>query len=1158
MSLKLSLSIASRILLLSALLTLVWTSTLTAQSVTGSITGTLADPKGGAIASAQITVINANTGTQRQVTTNDSGEFTIANLDPGVYDLTARMQGFKTLTRKSIALPAAERLVVGTLILEIGAVSESVTVTAQGSTVQVESFERSGVITGTQVESLLIKGRNIYSMIALLPGIQDEREGEQPDSVWGFRALGGRWRTSDISVDGVSVVNMAENYSSTVDVSMDSVAEVKVQTATFQAESGRASGANVKIISKSGTKQFHGLASYFKRHEQFNANNFFNNRLSRPKPAYRFNTWNYSLGGPVIIPGTSFNKQRNKLFFFWSQEFWPTVQSTLGTLTVPTRLEREGDFSESKDVNGKVITVLDPWTRLALPGNKIPAGRIDRSGQALLKMFPETNFLDVAVSGYQYNYVAQRPAVRDYRTQTLKINFNPNSKHFFSVNWSMRTDPRNGYYGQQIYSQAWPQMSINETNKGFGIITRYNTIFSPTFLNELNVGLTRQHRGTNASEEAMKSSRRDVVGFTAGQIDPASNPLKLIPNATFGGISNPAALAIDYRFPANEFNPQSQIADTVTKIFGAHTVKAGINWDYLFADETSAAYYMGQLDFGTSANNPLDSKHPYANALFGVYNSYSEDSPQPRYYDRIKRLEWFLQDTWKAKRRLTLDYGMRFHWLPYPYEKNGAVSGYVSERWQASKAPQLIPPAIVGGKRVGLNPLTGEALPASLIGALAPGSGDPFNGLVVLSQDKSYGRGLVKDPGILLGPRFGFAYDVFGDGKTAVRGGAGMLYNRPWGYDATRLFNRQAPQVVSQTLYYGTLDTLSSGKGYLFPQNVVGQENYGKTPTIYNVSLGIQRNIGFGTVVDAAYVGAFSRHLEWVFQQNDVPLGANWQRPNLDPTNPSVALPANFLRPLRGYGTVGVYQWNSTSSYNSLQVQANRYFAKNLQFGASWTYSKTMAPTSDDRENISPLVNFRSWYRGLASFDRTHMLKMNWVWDLPKVRGFLGRHRVARCALNGWQMSGINSFISGLPLTVTWSRTVALDVTGTTSIQARIVVTGNPVLPKSERTFDRNFRTDVFAMPAVGTLGNAAKYLLRGPGINNWDVAFFKNFRIREPGARLQLRWEMYNAFNHTQFSAMNTGARFDPAGNQVNAQLGSFTAARNPRIMQGSLRFYF
>jgi hypothetical protein len=235
-------------------------------------------------------------------------------------------------------------------------------------------------------------------------------------------------------------------------------------------------------------------------------------------------------------------------------------------------------------------------------------------------------------------------------------------------------------------------------------------------------------------------------------------------------------------------------------------------------------------------------------------------------------------------------------------------------------------------------------------------------------------------------------------------------------------------------------------------------------------------------------------------------------------------------------------------------VSANRRFATGLQFGASWTWSKALDYNDNDTDGVSVLVPVRVWNYGLASFDRTHVLKLNWVWDVPKtsLRGPAG------FVVNDWQVSGITSFVSGQPLAIGYSTTTAVDITGSPTDGARVVLLDDPNLAKSERTFSRNFRTDVVRLPARGTVGNAAKNNIRGPGINNWDIALFKNFPIYKERVRMQFRTELYNAFNHTQFSGLDTGARFDPQGNQVNARLGEFTASRAPRIIQFALRLYF
>jgi hypothetical protein len=256
-----------------------------------------------------------------------------------------------------------------------------------------------------------------------------------------------------------------------------------------------------------------------------------------------------------------------------------------------------------------------------------------------------------------------------------------------------------------------------------------------------------------------------------------------------------------------------------------------------------------------------------------------------------------------------------------------------------------------------------------------------------------------------------------------------------------------------------------------------------------------------------------------------------------------------------GYNNIDFREFAGSSNYHSLQVSATRRFAHGVQFGAAWTWSKTLDFTDDDAVNVSTLVPVRVWNYGLAAFDRTHVVKMNWQWELPKTRWTA---LPVRLLMNDWQLSGIASFVSGEPLAIPFTTTTALDITGSPTDLPRVVVTGDPVLPKSDRTFSRNFRTDVFRLPERGTVGNSAKTLIRGPGINNWDIAVFKNFPIREQ-IRLQFRSEFYNFFNHTQFRSVNTAARFDSStGNQVNATFGEFTAARNARQIQFALRAYF
>jgi Carboxypeptidase regulatory-like domain/TonB-dependent Receptor Plug Domain len=1123
---------------------------LAAQSITGSLVGTVKDTSDQAVVGAAVTLVQVSTGAERQTKTNQHGDFFFGSLQPGEYKISVTQSGFKRTEKQAVQLSAVETLSVGDLILEVGGVNEAVTVTAQGATVQTASAERSGVVTSQQVENLLIRSRNVMSLLQLLPGVVDQTENDRLDRNWNINVQGNRRNTNSVSLDGVSLNAIGNNFNSVVGVSQDAVAEVKVLLSNYQAEYGRMSGANISLVTKSGTREFHGLGSYFKRHEQFNANNFFNNRLGVAKPRYRFNTWNYNVGGPAYIPKV-FNRNRDKLFFFFSQEYWPLkLTQPLVQLTVPTELERAGDFSQSLDLNGRLITITDPVTRQPFQGNRIPTNRIDPNGQALLKVFPKPNFFDRALSAGRYNYVSQTESSTPQRTETLKVDYNATSNNLLSFNFTTYSDVM-----QRATTGAnWPQMLRNNSSQGKALISRYQHIFSPTLVNELNVGYSHRPLNDEVIEEELRRNQRDQVGLTLGQFNPGINPLKLIPNATFGGVTNAANLQIEGRFPLVTNHDIFSLTDSITKTLGTHTLKAGFYFDRVYAENQNAISFNGSFDFGRNANNPLDAGYAYANAILGVFNSYTEPSARPYPRALVRNVEWFVQDNWKATRRLTIDYGVRFYVIAPSYEQDSLISGFVPERFDPKQQVRLIEPRRVNNQRVGANPITGQTYPASLIGAIAPGAGNPVNGIVVPAQQQDYPSALVENRGVHLAPRVGFSFDPFGNGKTAVRGGFGIFYNREAQGMVLYPYTTQPPLVNTPVINYGTLSTLLASSGLLFPSNVLGLDRIGKVPTVMNFSLSVQRNVGAGIVVDVGYVGSLARHLLWQRNLNAIPFGANFDPKNADPTSPGVPLSQAFLRPFPGYGNINFREWASSSNYYSLQVTVNRRFTRGVQFGGSWTWSKALDFNDTDNESVSTLIPVREANYGLASFDRTHVLKINWLWDLPKT-GW--KSLPARAVLNDWQVSGIASFVSGTPLGIGFSTVSAMDITGSPTDDARIVVTGDPVLPKGERAFSRNFRTEVFQLPARGTYGNAAKTLIRGPGINNWDLAIFKTFPIREQ-MRFQFRWEMYNAFNHTQFSGLDTAARFDAAGNQVNSRFGEFTSARNPRQMQFALRFYF
>ena len=664
--------------------------------------------------------------------------------------------------------------------------------------------------------------------------------------------------------------------------------------------------------------------------------------------------------------------------------------------------------------------------------------------------------------------------------------------------------------------------------------------------------------GAATSEASFNPVARNQVGLNGlGQLFPSLNPLGIIPNVNFGGVTNAANIAYDGRLPIVAGDSRYSFLNNFSITRGSHALKLGLYFEHNNGTEGPRANFGGRFEFDRDTNNPLDANYAYANALLGNFRRYSESSDRTASRNTHTLIEWFAQDTWRATKRLTLDYGLRFSWATPWQFPDGDAAAFVLERYDAARAPLLVQPARDGqGRRVGRNPETGALLPAVLIGSYVPTTGDPINGMV-LGTDTSYPDGFLDQQPVQLGPRVGFAFDPFANGRTAIRGGFGITYNMvPSNGSFANPVNSNPPNQFNPEIYYGTLDTYRASTGVLFPNNVTGFERDMRYPSLVSWSLGLQRDLGKGVAVDLTYAGNSGRHLSQQRDLNTLPYGARFDPGNADPTNPTTPLPDNFLRPLPGYGSVTYRESSGLSNYHALQASLNRRYLKGLAFGMAYTWSKAFDYSSGDNGQLPMFRPYDVWVYGLAAFDQTHVMVFNYSWDLPSLSRVLPGP-VVRHVFDGWQLSGITTFASGNPLGLSYSTVDNADITGGGD-GGRINIVGDLDLSRGDRGLDRWFNTAAVARPARGDFGNASKAPVRGPGIHNWDVSLVKNIPLGGSDRALQIRWEVYNVFNHTQFAGVNTAARFDTAGQQVNPQFGQITSTRTPRIMQASINVRF
>jgi hypothetical protein len=1137
-------------------LALLFIPSIFCQVITGTLTGIVKDPAGSVIPRANVTLKNQGTGAAQTITTNDAGVFLFASVLSGTYTVTVSTSGFRTHEVKDVEVTLNERRTLGEITLQVGQLQEHVEVVAEVTPVQTASTERAGLVAGSQVLNMPARGRDFVALIETVPGIYDTnmqaRDVSKGPGAGGLHINGGRDTSINFALDGVQDTDTGSNSGSHVQPNMDAISEVKVLTSNYQAEYGRSSAGTISFTVKSGTQSFHGSGFWFLRNESMYANSFFRNRTGTPRPIDRISNFGGTVGGPISFK--SFNRNKDKLFFFVSEEF-VRRQSYPGTqfVTTPTQLERDGDFSKTFDVNGALIPVKDPTTGQNFPGNIVPKSRVSAAGLGILNFFPLPNYteMDPALK-YTRNYRSNQSGSFPRREDLFRIDYNvtPTLNAYFRA--TEDNDDENWPYGNWTAgSHNYNEVDTYRKQHGRGVLLHTAKTINPTSVNEFTFSVSTRGQGFNPTP--ISAVTRDKMG-NIGQWYPSGNESGAIPDVSFGGNVQNGINGGLGNIPYHNENPVFTFVDNQSKVLGTHAIKFGVYIERMRKDEVGSGNTRGSFSFSRNTNNPFDTNYDFANALLGIFNSYSEASFRNYSLYRYTQVEFYGQDSWRISKRLSLELGVRFYSSPPAHDIRQYLTTFDPSTYSIKSAAVLYRPTIdpATGKRVALNPITGALAPNPYIGLFVPGSGNYAPGMVVGGVGNTPG-GLYTTP-FSIAPRIGFAHDPFGNGKMAVRGGFGIFYDRVQGNVFSNTVG-QPPTILSPTVYFGSLDTFLQATGAVGPPSVtVVQTGQQQLPTVMNFSFGVQRELGFHTVVDAFYVGALGRHIVYEYNMNPIPMFAHFNPAYTDSTTGS-PLPDNYLRPYLGMGNITMEGFGATTNYHSLQVSVNRRMSHGIQYGISYTFSKGLGVASTDGTTVSPYFDMRHRNYGPFSYDIPQMLIINYVWDLPDPGKKANNNKVMSAILGNWQLSGVTSAMSGAPFTPGFSTSDGADISGSTE-SARIDVVGDPHI--GSKDFFHQLNPAAFARPAKGTFGTSGVYNMRYPGWSNWDLSLSKRIPWKGEQRYFQLRGEFYNLPNHAEFNSFDAGFRFNPQGQQINANLGTLNGTRDPRKIQLSLRLMF
>jgi len=1102
--------------------------------VTGSATlrGLVKDPSGAVVPKASVTLTNNATTFERKAKTTEEGVYNFSSIDPGTYTLKVEAQGFKTYEQTGIIVSASDTKGVDA-VMEVGAANEVVTIQASVEVIQKETGAKENTITSKTIDNTSIISRSALELLRILPGVVAPDETTIQSVTFGgganannsYNVNGLRGENNNISIDGSRIMDIGSNNGTIITANADMVQEVKVQTSNYSAEYG-SSGVQITATTKNGSSGFHGEVYDYIRNYRFNANDRSNTLFGLPRSQDSYQYPGGNIGGPVLIPGTGFNKNRDKLFFFFGYEV-QRQQVQLNTVLdrTPTLAERAGTFCK----NG--AATCDSSQQIHFDPTQFPIGKV------FLNQYPLPNFTDPNPNDSPLlNYANQglQPTNRTQMVGRVDYNITPNTKLYVRLAREAETQDfaRGLWWNPSNYELP---SHVQGQDLGRSMSASLVRVINPTLTNEVVVSASKLLLNNDYADPSKVSISSLGIGNYATPFGQQSKYVPLAFITSWGGQTH-GDLWSPGGNPLFSHNSSFSVTDNATKVKGAHTIKFGTLIEQADKIQNFNTDTEGRFIFANWGNHSTGNE--FADILTGRPTQVVAGTKTPIGNFRLHNFEFYLQDSWKVRPNLTLEFGVRADYYPNNYEQGG--QGIIFD-----------PGSYVQGQGILVN-------------------NDPTkpNGILT-AKSGAIPKGLVSTPGIQWAPRLNFAWDINGRGDTVVRGGAGIFYNRVQGnYQYYSL--QQPPNSFSETFDSYQFGGLGNNTGLTYntmtqinPFAQLGSIGISTAdqhsifiPRTANMSLSIARRLPTNTVLEVAYVGTEGRHLPDTINTDFIPVGTLLSG---HVGNANLAIPvqrwavagqagvlANF-RPFPAYSNINLLQYDSTSSYHSLQVTASHQQGKNLQFFATYTFSKALGTTATNEtgSQVDPIdTRHRSW--GVLPYDRTHIFNLSYNYNLPSLARGAFDNKFTRGVFSGWQMSGITTFQSGIPIKLVFGgdlggANAALAFFGSDAFSNSVFASG-PVAPifsknpqlSGNKLGDRILDLNAIQIPPLGSTGAQVNpFYLRSPHRWNHDVSFFKNFRITE-SKRIQFRAGFFNIFNQAYpgFGSGNSNQ------NDVNTQL--------------------